>query len=210
MADGVGSVLRAGVLLVGLASCQHRIETVECGTTAAALDAIVELERRCPVEASLPDLRACVDLARALEGDNLAGVRDLPRAREASRVACAHGVVSECPAPEPTVAPVEAAPPTLVTVVRFATGRVELTHDAEDVLEAVRATLGAHPEIQALALVSHRVPGEAEQVRERRAAKCVDWLVLHGVERSRLQGRADDGACPRHAGQPCVSFRVVR
>jgi outer membrane protein OmpA-like peptidoglycan-associated protein len=80
----------------------------------------------------------------------------------------------------------------IVDQVRFATGRTEIVpgKESEDVLQAVLALMKDHPDIKKVRVEGHTDnQGSAafnEKLSAGRAASVVDWLVKHGVDKSRL------------------------
>jgi outer membrane protein OmpA-like peptidoglycan-associated protein len=75
--------------------------------------------------------------------------------------------------------------------IKFKTDSAELLPESDEVLFAVRDTLNEHPGIRRVRVEGHTdATGNPEYNRElsrRRAEAVNDWLVAHGVDRSRLQ-----------------------
>lgn len=76
--------------------------------------------------------------------------------------------------------------------VKFKTASAEIlkTKDSEDVLEAVRGVLAAHPEIKHLRVEGHTdnkgAPAMNKKLSADRAASVVKWLAAHGIDKGRM------------------------
>jgi outer membrane protein OmpA-like peptidoglycan-associated protein len=79
----------------------------------------------------------------------------------------------------------------LLNNVRFANGRERIKPESLAILDEIRATLIAHPEITRVAIegnTDNRGSAAVNQaLSERRARVVLQWLVEHGVEASRLE-----------------------
>ena len=109
----------------------------------------------------------------------------------------------------------------LLSNVRFANGRDRIKPESLAILDEIRATLLAHPEITRLAIEGNTDDrGSAavnQALSERRARVVLQWLVEHGVEAARLESAGfgssrpvttNDTAAGRQANRR-VELRIV-
>ena len=79
----------------------------------------------------------------------------------------------------------------LLQNVRFSNGRDRINPESLAILDEIRATLAAHPEITRLAIegnTDNRGSAAVNQaLSERRARGVLQWLVEHGIQASRLE-----------------------
>jgi outer membrane protein OmpA-like peptidoglycan-associated protein len=75
--------------------------------------------------------------------------------------------------------------------IKFKTDSAELLPESDGVLLEVRDTLNAHPGIRRVRVEGHTDatgdPGYNRELSQRRAEAVSNWLVEHGIDRSRLQ-----------------------
>ena len=78
----------------------------------------------------------------------------------------------------------------IIERIEFKTNSAQLLPESTPILEAVRAILAEHPEIDALAIEGHTdnvgKPEYNQKLSERRAASVKSWLVMHGISNRRL------------------------
>jgi OmpA-OmpF porin, OOP family len=197
-----------------------------------------------------PMMNGCPELPTDSDGDAIADMLDAcpkqpgPANRERRLHGCppapdsdADGIddpIDACPA-EPGVKSADPArhgcpPPEAKLVaqqiviseqVKFETGTAELRAESNVILEAVRAVLAAHPELERVEIQGHTdATGSAElnrRLSEERAAAVKRWLVEHGIAEARLIAKgygpdrplADNESDAGRARNRRVEFHVV-
>lgn len=226
-AQGAGSADYRGLLLLGF--CPEMPAPPPDRDRDGVPDSTDVCQGLAGVPSSDPLLHGCPEAPLDTDGDGIPDAFDacprqpgVPTAERRS-----HG----CPTPPPVPhAPVK-APPAAELVerriviseqVKFQTETALLLPDSAAILREVARVLREHPEIVSLEVAGHTdATGSAEYNRtlsEDRARAVSEWLIAHGVERSRLQARGygqerplgDNATEAGRARNRRVEFHVVR
>jgi outer membrane protein OmpA-like peptidoglycan-associated protein len=151
-------------------------------------DKVLDPQDACPDQAGVPDsdpARNGCPAPADRDGDNIVDSEDA--CPDAAGLPAADPKRNGCPK-----AYVQGTQIKILDQVKFQTGKAVILpgKESQDVLEAVQQVLNEHPEVESVRIEGHTdSTGSAARNRtlsQQRAQAVVEWLVQHGIQRTRL------------------------
>jgi outer membrane protein OmpA-like peptidoglycan-associated protein len=156
-----------------------------CPVRDADKDGIEDAQDKCPTEAGLKELRGCP----AKDSDNDGVADHLDNCPTEAGVASNQG----CPEKQKQMVAIQKGKLEIKEQVFFATGKAVIQPRSFKMLDQVAKVLREHPEVDLMVIEGHTDNrGNAEANRKlslARAESVKKYLVIEGVEESRLQAR---------------------